>query len=95
MGDVGDFWRDVHAARKAAGLPARRRVRPRAEAPSRQQLRQFAQAGFEQKGEWHWQMRLAGDLLDYWPSRGKWQWRGKISTGPWSELVKLINGAHP
>lgn len=37
--------------------------------------------GWERKHETHWQYRLNGDVLDYWPGPMKWRWRGKINTG--------------
>ena len=90
MGDVGDFWRDVKEARRAAGLPARRKVRPLAKPPTKRELREFAAAGLHQCSEWHWQIRLGGDLLDYWPSKNKWRWRGENTEGPWKQLRSLI-----
>lgn len=90
MGDIGDFWNDVKAARKAAGLPARSGSRRRAEPPSKKDMQKFAGLGLVQKSEWHWQMRLDGDVLDFWPSRCKWQWRDGVKTGNWSELFEMI-----
>ena len=90
MGDIGEFWRDVKEARKTAGLPARRRATRRAEPTTKTDKARFEKAGLVQKSEWHWQMRLAGDLLNFWPSKCKWQWRGKVQTGDWSELFTLI-----
>jgi hypothetical protein len=29
----------------------------------------------------HWSRDLAGQRLDYWPSRNKFRWRGKTHTG--------------
>lgn len=26
---------------------------------------------------WHWQTRIHGDLLDYWPTKKKWRFRGE------------------
>jgi hypothetical protein len=95
MGDMGEFWRDVRDARKAAGLPARRGTRRRAQPLKKADIRKFASLGLEQKSEWHWQMRLAGDLLDFWPSKCKWQWRGEIKTGDWSEFFALIADQEP
>ena len=31
--------------------------------------------------EFHWSRDLAGHQLNYWPSRNKFQWRGKVMTG--------------
>lgn len=33
--------------------------------------------GWTKHTEFHWQRKLHGDLLDYWPSTGKWAWRGQ------------------
>jgi len=90
MGDIGDFWNDVKAARKAAGLPARGGGRRRAEPPTKRDEQRFADLGFVKKSEWHWQMQLSGDLLNFWPSKCKWQWRGEVKTANWNELFRLI-----
>ena len=37
--------------------------------------------GWTQHTAYHWSRELQGDRLDYWPSRNKWQWRGRIYTG--------------
>lgn len=29
--------------------------------------------------EWHWSRSINGERLDYWPSRKKFQWRGKVT----------------
>jgi len=31
--------------------------------------------------EFHWSRTVNGERLDYWPSRKKFQWRGKVSRG--------------
>ena len=31
--------------------------------------------------EHHWSRTLNGKRLDYWPSRNKFQWQGKVMTG--------------
>ena len=89
-GDVGEFWNDVHQARREAGLPSRRKNKDYARSPTKRELRVFAAYGLQQKAEWHWQRRLDGDILDYWPSKDKWQWRTGIHTGTWTELAQLI-----
>jgi hypothetical protein len=30
---------------------------------------------------YHWSRMIDGDRLDYWPSRSKWQFRGKVRRG--------------
>lgn len=93
MSEMGDFYRDVKQARKDAGLPARGSRKRRAIAPSKKDLATFAALGLMQKSEWHWQMRLAGDLLDFWPSKCRWQWRGEIKQTNWQHLFKMIQDA--
>ena len=90
MGDIGEFWRDVRDANRAAGLPARRSHHPRAEAPTRKDMAEFKRLGFERKAQWHWQLRIGDRPLDYWPSKCKWQWDGAVTVGPWDEMVALI-----
>jgi hypothetical protein len=92
MGDVGDFWNDVRAANRAAGLPSRRKRRQRAEPPTKQEMREYAAAGFRQCSEWHWQRRLGDDVVDWWPSTSKWMIGGKVTVGPWAELKALVSG---
>jgi hypothetical protein len=44
-------------------------------------------------GEWvkhtphHWSRMVTGERLDYWPSRKKYQWRGKVQRG---DVMKVI-----
>jgi hypothetical protein len=38
-------------------------------------------AGWTIRTEYHWQRDLLGDVVDYWPSRNKWRWRGKTHHG--------------
>ena len=37
--------------------------------------------GWDQKTPYHWQRELDGDIVDYWPSRNKWRWRGRTRVG--------------
>lgn len=37
--------------------------------------------------EWHWSRTVAGSRLDYWPSRNKFQYKGKIHTGDVSKFI--------
>lgn len=93
MGDIGDYWNDVKAHRKASGLPARRSVKPLAVKTTRKEAAAFREQGLNQRSEWHWQMRLDGDFLDYWPSTFKWRWRGETHRGQWGDLVAFIASA--
>ena len=38
--------------------------------------------------EYHWSRDLGGYRLDYWPSRNKFQWRGKVMTGDVAGFIK-------
>jgi len=31
----------------------------------------------------HWQTKVHGDLLDYWPTKNKWRFRGETHQGGW------------
>ncbi len=39
---------------------------------------------------YHWQTSVGGRLLDYWPSRRKWQYDGTVYRGSWGELEKFM-----
>ena len=50
--------------------------------------KRFMQEALEQdEGAWtkhtefHWSRMVAGHKLDYWPSRKKWQYKGKVKRG--------------
>jgi hypothetical protein len=54
----------------------------------------LAQAHADNDGGWtihtdyHWSRMLNGHRLDYWPSRKKYQYRGKVKRG---DVMKLVN----
>lgn len=43
--------------------------------------------GFTKHTPWHFSRALLGDRLDYWPSKSKWMWRGKVMTGNVQEFI--------
>lgn len=43
--------------------------------------------GWVKRTGYHWQRLVAGKLLDYWPSRSKFQYDGKVQRG---DVVKFI-----
>lgn len=88
MGDVGDFWNDVKAARKAAGLPARRSFKRKAVKVAFTAAHR--EAGWVQHSDWHWQIKLPGGALDYWPSKGKWMFGGVVKQSPFAEVQSFI-----
>lgn len=44
--------------------------------------------GWTKHTEFHWSRVLNNKKLDYWPSRKKWQYRGKISRGDVYQFIK-------
>jgi len=56
---------------------------------------EFDPANWTHHTQWHWSRRVAGKLLDYWPTRGKWQYdKGRVKHGDpakflWSRGEKL------
>jgi len=66
MGDMAEVFRDMR------------------EMDKEQKERNLSKAnpeGWTQHTEFHWSRDLAGSRLDYWPSRNKFQYRGKVMRG--------------
>lgn len=74
MGDVGDMWREV--------VQTRRIQRKRALDLAKQKPE-----GWTVHTEYHWSRTFQGERLDYWPSKGKWRWKGKTMTGRVDEFI--------
>ena len=72
MGDMGDIFNEMKAYTRE-----RKRANLAAADPD----------GWLQHTPYHWSRQLLGSKLDYWPSRHKWQWRGKVCTG---DVLKFI-----
>jgi len=36
----------------------------------------------------HWQCDLAGQVLDYWPTKRKWRWNGKTEVGDVGRFIR-------
>jgi hypothetical protein len=49
--------------------------------------------GWTKHTEFHWSRIVAGHKLDYWPSRKKWQYRGKIKRGDVYAFIKRKEAA--
>lgn len=45
-------------------------------------------SGWEIHTEYHWSRTLNGRRLDYWPSRNKFQYNGKVMTGDVAGFIK-------
>ena len=78
MGDMGDIFREHHKhdkARKKRNLTANTAA-------------MLSDGRWEQHTDVHWSTTLLGDRLDFWPSRNKFQWRGKVRVGDVFGFIK-------
>lgn len=56
----------------------------------------LAQAIAKNEGGWtahtlyHWSRYVAGERLDYWPSRNKYQYKGKVMRGDVDAFIRKI-----
>lgn len=48
--------------------------------------------GWTKHTDYHWSRMVNGERLDYWPSRKKFQWRGKVQRG---DVMKIVQAAAP
>ena len=46
--------------------------------------------GWTKHTQYHWSRNINGERLDYWPSRKKYQWRGKVMRG---DVMKIVRSA--
>lgn len=46
--------------------------------------------GWVKHTQYHWSRQLNGHKLDYWPSRKKWQYKGKVRRGDVIGFIKKI-----
>lgn len=49
--------------------------------------------GWTKHTPYHWSRIVAGDRLDYWPSRKKFMFRGRVQRGVVMQFIKLTGGA--
>ena len=54
----------------------------------------YDDGGWTKHTQWHWSRKINGQRLDYWPSRNKFMWRGKVYRGA-STLESILTGAKP
>lgn len=73
MGDMGDMFRDMRAEDQ------KRRERNLANADP---------TGWTQHTPYHWSRKLNGKTLDYWPSRNKFAYEGKVLTGNVAHFIR-------
>lgn len=87
MGDVGDYWREHREYLRSKGIS---RSRPKPRATLVKFGKKYEKLGFRKCSDWHWQISLRGNLLDYWPSKSKWRYLGVTTTGIEIDLLDLI-----
>lgn len=49
--------------------------------------------GWTKHTEFHWSRMVGGHKLDFWPSRKKWQYRGKIHRGDVYQFISRKEAA--
>lgn len=64
-------------------------ARERREAALTEALR-HDDGGWTKHTPWHWQRHVGDKLLDYWPSKRKWQFDGRVINGTDRDLVRFI-----
>lgn len=83
MGDMGEMFRDLKEHNK------RRRQKNLSN-----NEKKLGSGRWIQYTAYHYGTTLLGHRLDFWPSKNKWQWRGRIHTGDVFKFIeKQENGA--
>ena len=72
MGDMGDVFREWDRQKKE-----------RREA----NLDEFDPDGWTKHTDYHFSQTVAGKRLDYWPSKKKWMYDGKVATGSVEDFI--------
>lgn len=73
MGDVGEMYRELREDRKEKG---------------KNNLAFFNKDGWQKHTDYHYSRTIKGKRLDYWPSKKKFQYEGKIMTGDVFSFIK-------
>ena len=66
MGDMGEDFKFLKQIKKDR---------------KKRNLESASKEGWNLHTEWHWSRTLNGKRLDYWPSKNKFQYNGKIMCG--------------
>lgn len=77
MGDMGEVFRLMTKMKKERRAAKLKDAQP------------FLSA-FKKHTEWHYATMLQGEVLDYWPSTGKWRWKYKNYHGTIEDLLNFI-----
>ena len=73
MGDDDGFWKSLSEHKKEKFDADRKRFLEQAIATD--------DGNWTKHTQWHWSRIIDGKRLDYWPSRKKFQWQGKVMRG--------------
>lgn len=85
MGDVGDYWRE----HKEYVRSRRQRNLDAAYTETRNDRLLYAdRAGWTMHTEYHWSRILNGKRLDYWPSRNKFMYDGRVMCGDVNGFIR-------
>ncbi len=57
-------------------------------AKRRRNLENASREGWNLHTEYHWSRTINGKRLDYWPSKNKWQFNGKVMCGDVLAFIK-------
>jgi hypothetical protein len=68
-----DFWAALAAHKKEKFDADRKRFL--------QEAIERDDGGWTKHTQWHWSRTIEGERLDYWPTRKKFMWRGKVMRG--------------
>lgn len=82
MSDDG-FWKALSEHKKEKFDADRRRFLQEAETGD--------DGGWTKHTQWHWSRQINGSRMDYWPSRKKFMWQGKVMRGL-GAMYKIIRG---
>lgn len=80
MTEETTIWQDLKACKKAKFDADRARFLADAQAAD--------DGGWTKHTQWHWSRVVNGERLDYWPSRKKYMFRGKVKRGNVMQIVK-------
>lgn len=71
--EIGDIWKSVRAKQQEA---------------NRKRLESADDTGWKKHTEYHWSRQLNGLRLDYWPSKSKFQYQGRVMTGNVNKYIR-------
>jgi hypothetical protein len=86
MGDMGDIFREWNEAKKEA--KSKRLASFNAE--YRELFEHLETLEFRQCSPYHFQLKIDGELVNWWPSTGKWSFKNHMYFGTHKDLLGFI-----